>query len=65
MEQLPGLIDQLGGGPLAVAFAGLGFMYYRSVKRNDELVDRIIDLSAKGSDAMNELARNIEIYGGK
>lgn len=54
------LIDSLGGGPMAMALVGLGFLYWRSLKRIDDLTDRYIDLATTTSDAMNNLSAKIE-----
>lgn len=57
---LPELFNALGGGPLAVAFVGLAFLYWRLLNRNDKLVDTIIDMGDRQTEAMNNLAREIE-----
>ena len=54
------LLAALGGGPLALAIVGLVWDRVRLAKRNDELVDRIIAMSATTSAAMNDLSRQIE-----
>lgn len=60
IKQISPLLDILGGGPLAVAFVGICFMYYKSIQRGDRLVERILDMSKGQSDAMNELSKQIE-----
>lgn len=59
------LLAALGGGPSAVALIFLGWLYWRSIKRNDDLTDKIIEISINQANAMNELARSIERAGGK
>lgn len=54
------IIDLLGGGPFAIAIVGLVWDRVRLTKRNDDLVDRIIDMSSTTSAAMNDLSRQIE-----
>ncbi|MFY0633688.1 MAG: hypothetical protein JXQ91_07745 [Vannielia sp.] len=59
------LLAALGGGPSAVALIFLGWLYWRAISRNDDLTDKIIDISVNQANAMNELARSIEKVGGK
>lgn len=54
------LLTALGGGPLAVAALGLAFVIWRLMQRNDALVDRMLDMSAKQTEALNALAKQIE-----
>ena len=57
---LPEVVNALGGGPLAIGLVALGFLYWRALSRIDALTDRIISMSATQSEAMNQLARQIE-----
>lgn len=54
------IIQELGGGPAAVGMAGLAFAWWKSTQRNDQLVDKIIELSRDQTAAINELSRSIE-----
>ena len=54
------IFDALGGGPSAVGLAGLGFLYWASQKRVNELTDKIIEMSRTQTEAMNTLASRIE-----
>jgi len=54
------IVAILGGGPFALAIVGLVWDRVRLAKRNDDLVDRIITMSATTSAAMNDLSRQIE-----
>ena len=56
----PELIKALGGGPLAVGVVAMAVVIWRLMKRNDEMVDKIIEMGARQTEALNGLARQIE-----
>ena len=54
------IIELLGNGPAGIAVGALGYLYWRSVQRNEKLVDRIIELSSSQTEAMAELRIHLE-----
>lgn len=60
MEWVSDIINALGGGPGAVGLVAMGVAIWRLWNRNDTLTDRIIDMGAKQTEAMNALSREIE-----
>jgi len=58
------IIQQLGGGPAGVGLAAMGFVCWRLLRRNDDLVDKIITMGQEQSSALNDLTRAIERQGG-
>lgn len=54
------IIDQLGGGPGAVALVGLAFAWWSERQRNDRMVDTILTLSREQTVALNALTNAIE-----
>ncbi len=48
------------GGPAAAIIVGLTWYVVRLIKRQDELVDRYIEMNKTTSNALNDLARQIE-----
>lgn len=53
------VIDQLGGGPVALALVGLAYAYWQERKRNNDLADKqttlFLALSKETTAALNAL----------
>ncbi len=62
-EAVEKLVLLLGGGPSALALIGLSWLYWKKSQRVDHLTDRLFDMSKEQTEAMNELARQIERAG--
>ena len=54
------LVEDLGGLP-ALVIVALGWQIVRVQRRNDALTDKLFEISRTQSEAMNELARQIEM----